>query len=153
MKLLRLDQPTTTDASSPPQRRTFCRVRSTRHCFHPMLMSEHQTQRTADPAELRKCCQGTVLSIEKTRETLRLSRDGKEFWMEVWAEFTSRYRLTVVEKSPVAQDIPANADVLSNDTEEGRAKTRRVELARQEKMHPTPGDSVSRRLAGNIGNC
>jgi outer membrane protein OmpA-like peptidoglycan-associated protein len=58
---------------------------------------------------------GTVLSNEKSKETLRLTKDGKEVWVEVWAAFTGKYDLTIVEKKAMAQDIVANADVLSND--------------------------------------
>jgi OmpA-OmpF porin, OOP family len=58
---------------------------------------------------------GTVLAAEKTKETLKLAKDGKEFWVDIWAEFTGKYGLTIVEKSPMAQDITANAEVFSND--------------------------------------
>jgi len=58
---------------------------------------------------------GTVLSSEKGKETLKLTKDGKEVWVEVTAEFTGKYWLTIVEKKAMAQDIVANADVLSND--------------------------------------
>jgi outer membrane protein OmpA-like peptidoglycan-associated protein len=58
---------------------------------------------------------GTVLSNEKSKETLRLTKDGKEVWVEVWTEFTGKYSLTIVEKKAMAQDIVANAEVLSND--------------------------------------
>lgn len=58
---------------------------------------------------------GTVLSRDKSRETLRLTKDGKEVWVEVWAEFTGKYGLIIVEKKAMAQDIVANADALSND--------------------------------------
>jgi OOP family OmpA-OmpF porin len=58
---------------------------------------------------------GSVLSKDKTRETLQLTKDGKEVWVEVWAEFTGKYGLTIVEKKAMAQDIVANADVFSND--------------------------------------
>ncbi len=57
---------------------------------------------------------GTVLYAEKTKETLRLAKDGKEVWVEVWAEFTGKYGLTIVEKNAMAQDIVANADFFSN---------------------------------------
>ncbi len=58
---------------------------------------------------------GTVLANEKSKETLRLAKDGKEVWVEVWAEFTGKYGLTIVEKEAMAQDIVANADVFAND--------------------------------------
>jgi OOP family OmpA-OmpF porin len=58
---------------------------------------------------------GTVLYSEKTKETLRLTKDGKDLWVEVTAEFTGKYGLTIVEKKAMTQDIVANADVLLND--------------------------------------
>jgi len=58
---------------------------------------------------------GTVLYKDKSKETLRLNKDGKEVWVEVWAEFTGKYALTIVEKKAMAQDIVANADAFSND--------------------------------------
>ena len=58
---------------------------------------------------------GTVIAAEKTRETLKLAKDGKEFWVDLWAEFTGKYGMTIVEKSAMAQDIVGNADVFSND--------------------------------------
>ncbi len=58
---------------------------------------------------------GTVLSKEKNKETLQLTKDGKELWVEVTAEFTGKYGLTIVEKRAMAQDIVANAEVLLNE--------------------------------------
>jgi outer membrane protein OmpA-like peptidoglycan-associated protein len=58
---------------------------------------------------------GTVLYSEKTKETLRLTKDGKEVWVEVTAEFTGKYGLVIVEKKAMTQDIVANADALLND--------------------------------------
>lgn len=58
---------------------------------------------------------GKLLAKDKARETLTLTRDGKEFWIEVSAEFTGKYRLTIVEKGAMVQDIVANANVFSND--------------------------------------
>jgi outer membrane protein OmpA-like peptidoglycan-associated protein len=58
---------------------------------------------------------GTALFKDKTRETLMLTKNGKEVWVEVWAEFTGKYGLTIVEKKAMVQDIVANADVFSND--------------------------------------
>ncbi len=106
---------------------------------------------------------GTVLWSDKSRETLRITKEGKDFWVDVWAEFTGKYGLRIIEKQAMAQDIVANADALlndlnttghaavygiaafrmkafgngpyapvaSNDTEEGKAKNRRVELVKQ----------------------
>ena len=58
---------------------------------------------------------GTALSIEKSKETLQLIKEGKEIWVEVSADFTGKYWLTIVQKDAMAQDIAANADALSND--------------------------------------
>ncbi len=58
---------------------------------------------------------GKVVSQEKSRETLRLNKDGKEIWVEVGTEFTGKYGLTIVEKAGMAQDITANADAFSNE--------------------------------------
>jgi OmpA-OmpF porin, OOP family len=57
---------------------------------------------------------GTSLYKEKSRETFRLVKDGKETWVEVTAEFTGKYGLLIVEKAAMVQDIVANADALSN---------------------------------------
>jgi OmpA-OmpF porin, OOP family len=58
---------------------------------------------------------GTLLSKGKSKEVLKLSKDGKEVFVEVTTEFTGKYALIIVEKKAMAQDIIANADVLSND--------------------------------------
>ncbi|MBL0176623.1 MAG: OmpA family protein [Ignavibacteria bacterium] len=58
---------------------------------------------------------GTVLFSEKNRETFKIVKDGKEFWVEVGAEFTGKYGLTIVERKAMEQDIVANAAVFSND--------------------------------------
>lgn len=58
---------------------------------------------------------GTVLFKDKFKETLRLTRDGKEVWVSVLASFTGTYTLFIVEKKAMEQDILANADVFSND--------------------------------------
>jgi OOP family OmpA-OmpF porin len=58
---------------------------------------------------------GTVLSKEKSRETLKLSKDGKEVWVEVTTGYTGKYTLCIMEKKAMAQDIVANAEVFSND--------------------------------------
>jgi OmpA-OmpF porin, OOP family len=58
---------------------------------------------------------GTLLSKGKSKEVMKLSKDGKEVWVEVTTEFTGKYALIIVEKKAMAQDIVANADVFSND--------------------------------------
>ncbi len=58
---------------------------------------------------------GKVIYAEKSRETLRLTKDGKEYWVEVWAEFTGKYGLTIIAREAMQQTIEANADALLND--------------------------------------
>jgi OOP family OmpA-OmpF porin len=58
---------------------------------------------------------GKILYSEKTKETLLLSKDGKEVWIEVTAEFTGKYGLTILERKAMVQDIVANADAFWND--------------------------------------
>jgi OOP family OmpA-OmpF porin len=58
---------------------------------------------------------GTVVNAEKSRETLHLVKDGKELWVEVWAEFTGKYGLFIVEKQVMAQDVVANADAFAGN--------------------------------------
>jgi len=58
---------------------------------------------------------GTVVFADKGKETFRIAKDGKEFWVEVTAEFTGKYGLRIVEKQAMAQDIVANAEVFSSD--------------------------------------
>jgi flagellar motor protein MotB len=58
---------------------------------------------------------GKVLAQSKTKETIRLTKDGREFWVEVGAEFTGKHGLTIVERGAMKQDIVANAEVFSND--------------------------------------
>lgn len=57
---------------------------------------------------------GTVVATDSSQETLKLTKDGKELWIEVWADFTGQYILTIVEKAAMAQDIAANADAFAN---------------------------------------
>jgi OOP family OmpA-OmpF porin len=58
---------------------------------------------------------GTSVFVEKNRGTFRVEKDGKEFWINVAAEFTGKYFLTIVEKQGMVQDIVTNADVFAND--------------------------------------
>ncbi len=75
--------------------------------------SELQILRNFENAVLKQG--GTVVSTEKSRETFRLTKDGKEAWIEVWAEFTGKYGFKIVEKQAMVQDIVANADAFSSD--------------------------------------
>jgi outer membrane protein OmpA-like peptidoglycan-associated protein len=58
---------------------------------------------------------GSVVYADKVRETLRLTKDGREIWVEVSAEFTGKYGLKILEKAAMAQDIVANAEAFSSD--------------------------------------
>lgn len=55
---------------------------------------------------------GTVLLVEQNRETMRLDKGGRQTWVEVFADHTSRYRITVVERGEMRQDVVADADAL-----------------------------------------
>jgi OmpA-OmpF porin, OOP family len=57
----------------------------------------------------------TVLAQTKERETLKLTRGGKEVWVDVWTSFTGSYSLIIVEKKAMEQDIVANADAFLDD--------------------------------------
>jgi len=52
---------------------------------------------------------------EKSRETLRLTQDGKEIWIDVTAEFTGKYGLKIVQREAMTQSVVANAAAFSND--------------------------------------
>jgi OmpA-OmpF porin, OOP family len=58
---------------------------------------------------------GKVIYSEKSRESFKLNKDGKEIWVEVWAEFTGKYGLTIVQKQGMAQDIVADAAAFGSD--------------------------------------
>jgi OOP family OmpA-OmpF porin len=57
---------------------------------------------------------GTVLATDQSKETLKLAKDGRELWIEVWADHTGQYILTIVEKAAMAQEIVANAGVFAD---------------------------------------
>jgi OmpA-OmpF porin, OOP family len=57
---------------------------------------------------------GTLVASDSSKETLTLSKDGKELWIEVWADYTGKYILTIVEKAAMAQEITANADAFAS---------------------------------------
>jgi OmpA-OmpF porin, OOP family len=58
---------------------------------------------------------GTVVAVDKSRESLRLTQNGKEFWIDVWADFTGKYGLKIIAKGEMNQDIVADAAAFSND--------------------------------------
>jgi len=57
---------------------------------------------------------GTVMATDQSKETLKLTKDGKELWIEVWADYTGKYILTIVEKAAMAQQLVANADAFAD---------------------------------------
>jgi OmpA-OmpF porin, OOP family len=75
--------------------------------------SELQIQRNYEAA-IRKLG-GEVIWSEKGRSTLKLAADGRETWIEVTAEFTGKYWLTIVQKEGMAQDVVGDAAALGND--------------------------------------
>lgn len=58
---------------------------------------------------------GKAVYVDKARETLYLAKDGREFWIDLAAEFTGKYFLTIVEKAGMRQDVVADAGVFSNE--------------------------------------
>lgn len=57
---------------------------------------------------------GTVLATDSSKETMKLTKDGKELWVEVWADHTGQYILTIVEKAAMSQEIVASADAFAD---------------------------------------
>ncbi len=58
---------------------------------------------------------GTVLYQKNNSETFRLPGNGKDVWIEVWAEVTGKYGLIIVEKKAVPQDVVDDTDPLRNN--------------------------------------
>jgi OmpA-OmpF porin, OOP family len=59
---------------------------------------------------------GTVVgTTDKKRQVYKLTRDGKEIWVEVWADFTGKHGYTIIQKKDMAQDVVADAQAFSND--------------------------------------
>jgi OOP family OmpA-OmpF porin len=57
---------------------------------------------------------GVVLATDQSKETFKLAKDGKELWIEVWADYTGKYILTIVEKAAMNQELVANADAFAD---------------------------------------
>lgn len=57
---------------------------------------------------------GTLLASDSSKETLKIEYEGKELWVEVWADYTGKYILTLVEKAAMAQEITASADAFAS---------------------------------------
>jgi len=59
---------------------------------------------------------GTLIgTTNNKRQVYKLNKDGKEIWVEVWAEFTGKYGFNIIQKEAMAHDVVANAEVFSND--------------------------------------
>jgi OOP family OmpA-OmpF porin len=57
---------------------------------------------------------GTVMATDSSKETLKLEKDGRELWIEVWADYTGKYILTIVEKAAMAQQMAASAAIFAD---------------------------------------
>lgn len=57
---------------------------------------------------------GTRVAGDDSKEVFKLSKDGKELWVEAWADYTGKYILTIVEKAAMAQELAANADAFAS---------------------------------------
>ncbi len=56
---------------------------------------------------------GAVLYTTKGRSTLRVTKDGKDVWVQLDADFTGGYAIFMIEKETMAQDVVANAAAFS----------------------------------------
>jgi OOP family OmpA-OmpF porin len=79
----------------------------------PSKPSELQIQRNFENAVQK--LGGTVVWSQKGKSTFKLVKEGKEIWVDLWAEFTGKYGFFIVQKEGMAQDIVANAEVFAND--------------------------------------
>jgi outer membrane protein OmpA-like peptidoglycan-associated protein len=76
--------------------------------------SELQIHRNFENAILKQG--GTLVGTATNKKQIyKMNKDGKEIWVEVWAEFTGKYGFTIIQKEAMAQDIVADAKVFSND--------------------------------------
>jgi outer membrane protein OmpA-like peptidoglycan-associated protein len=82
--------------------------------------SEVQIHRNFENAV--KALGGSVLASPKSARTLKVARDGREFWAELRTDWTGMYQLSIIEREEMAQTIEANAEAFSNDLKNtGRA--------------------------------
>jgi len=55
---------------------------------------------------------GTLIGTATNNKNIfKLVKDGKEIWVELWAEFTGKYGFTIIQKEEMTQDVVANAEV------------------------------------------
>jgi len=52
-----------------------------------------------DAAAIVENAGAQVVASDSSKKTLELTRDGKELWVEVWADHLGKYILTIVEKA------------------------------------------------------
>ncbi len=57
---------------------------------------------------------GKAVAKDSSRETFTLTKDDKELWIEVWADYTGKYILTIVQKDAMQQVVTANADAFAS---------------------------------------
>jgi len=76
--------------------------------------SELQIRRNFENA-IKKLGGTFVGKATNNKQIFKLVKDGKEIWVELWAEFTGKYGFTIIQKGEMVQDVVANAEVFSND--------------------------------------
>jgi OOP family OmpA-OmpF porin len=74
--------------------------------------SELMIQRNYENAAVK--AGGAVVYSEKGKSTLKITQDGKETWVQVGAEFTGKYSLTIVQKEAMEQVIVVDAAALAD---------------------------------------
>jgi outer membrane protein OmpA-like peptidoglycan-associated protein len=57
---------------------------------------------------------GVVMTSDSSKQTFKLARDGKELWIEAWADYTGKYILTIVERAAMAQQMVADANAFAS---------------------------------------
>ena len=57
---------------------------------------------------------GTVMATDQSKETFKLAKNGKELWIEAWADYTGQYILTIVEKEAMVQQLVADASTFAD---------------------------------------
>lgn len=57
---------------------------------------------------------GKLVAKDSSKETLILTQDDKELWIEAWADYTGKYILTIVQKDVMVQVLSANADAFAS---------------------------------------
>lgn len=57
---------------------------------------------------------GKLAAKDSSKETLTLTKDGRELWIEAWADYTGKYILTIVQKDAMIQQLAASADAFAD---------------------------------------